>query len=258
MPRAAAVRDLDEKSAAVWLEEIAVVDRPWSVPQLTHAAFLLGRLAASPQVRELASIGEDARSWPVRSYVDGRLTHQILPMLHSEDLWRHPLIAATFDRDLARRMLRAADQVPRYLEEIEASPLGTAHGDACTNNLLVQPDSDDLVLIDYGFWGTQPLGFDLGQLLLGDIQLGRRRADQLNALEDAAVQAYWRGLREEGSDLDRALLQRTHALCMLIFFGLSAMPLEHLHTDTGPRQHRIAAERAAAARFILDLVEATG
>ena len=41
----------------------------------------------------------------------------------------------------------------------------------CTNNLLVQRDSEDLVLIDYGFWSTQPLGFDLSQLLLGDVIL---------------------------------------------------------------------------------------
>jgi len=258
MPRAVAVRDLDEKSGAVWLEEVVVAERAWTVEQLAHAAYLLGRLAASPAVRELASIGEQTRSWPVRSYVEGRVSVQILPMLHSDEIWRHPLVSAAFDADLRGRMCAAADLVSGYIEEIERVPLGTAHGDACTNNLLVQPNSDDLVLIDYGFWTTQPLGFDLSQLIMGDVQIGRRPASCLWRVEDACTPAYIEGLRDEGSDVPAAAVRRAHALLMLIFCGLSAIPVEHLELEPTAELHRIAAERAAAARFMLDLVDATG
>jgi hypothetical protein len=257
MPRAVAVRDLDEKSGAVWLEEVPAVQREWSIDQLARAAYLLGRLAASPAVRELASIGEQGRSWPVRTYVEGRLAVQILGMLRSEEVWRHPLVAAAFDPVLRQRMLAAADRVPDYLEEIERVPLGTAHGDACTNNLLVQPGSDDLVLIDYGFWTTQPLGFDLSQLLVGDVQLGRRPASCLWPVERACTPAYVDGLWDEGCRVEAGVVRRAHALLMLIFSGLSAIPVEHLDAEPTPDLHRIAAERAAAARFMLDLVDAT-
>jgi hypothetical protein len=257
MPRAVAVRDLDEKSAAVWLEEVPAVQREWTTDQLARAAYRLGRLAASPSVRELASIGERARGWPVRSYVEGRLTVQIMGLLRSEEIWRHPLVAPAFDPTLRRRMLAAADRVPDYLAEIEQVPLGTAHGDACTNNLLGRPDSDDLVLIDYGFWSTQPLGFDLTQLLVGDVQIGRRPATCLWAVERACTPAYIDGLRAEGCDVDAGLVRRSHALLMLIFSGLSAIPIEHLDTALTPELHRITGERAAMARFTLDLVDAT-
>jgi hypothetical protein len=257
MPRAVAVRDLDEKSAVIWLERVATIERSWTVAHLARTAYLLGRLAASPAVRELAGIGERERGWPVRSYVEGRVQIQVLPMLRAEALWHHPLIAGAFDARLRARLLAAADRLPEYLAEIEQVPLGTAHGDACTNNLLVKADSDDLVLIDYGFWSTQPLGFDLSQLILGDVQLGRRPASSLPEVEDAVLPAYVEGLQAEGCDVDPVVVRRAHALCMLIFFGLSAFPLEHLDQQPTARLHEIAAERARAATFILDLVDAT-
>jgi hypothetical protein len=257
MPRAVAVRDLDEKSGAIWLEDVAPVARQWTGEELAHAAYLLGRLAASPSVHELAAIGERARSWPVRSYVEGRLTVQILPMVLGDEVWQHPLVAATFEPALRDRMRAAAARVPSYLEEIEQVPMGTAHGDACPNNLLVQADSDEIVLIDYGFWTTQPLGFDLSQLLLGDVQIGRRAATCLWRTEEDCFAAYVEGLRDEGCDSPTAQVRRAHALLMLLYTGLSSFPLEHLAHEPTPERHRIAAERAAMARFILDLVDQT-
>jgi len=257
MPRAVAVRDLDEKSASVWLEEVPTDPRIWTEAHLARAAYLLGRLAASPAVRELAGIGGNPDGRPVRGYLQGRLFLQILPMLRSEEIWQHPLVAPAFDADLRRRLLDAADQLPRYVDEIEEMPAGASHGDACTNNILVRPDSDDLVLIDFGFWMPQPFGFDLGQLLLGDVQLGRSPAHDLVGNEKACTSAYVEGLRREGCDVDGARVRRAHSLLMLIFSGMSAIPGEHLDSPPTPELRRIAAERATAARFMLDLVDAT-
>jgi hypothetical protein len=44
---------------------------------------------------------------------------------------------------------------------------------------------------------------------------------------------------------------------MVLFSGLSAVPFEHLGAPPTPELHRIAAERAASARFILDLLAET-
>jgi hypothetical protein len=64
-------------------------------------------------------------------------------------------------------------------------------------------------------------------------------------------------LHREGCDVDAARVRRTHALLMLIFSGISAIPAEHLGSAPTPELLRISAERAAAARFMLDLVDAT-
>ena len=68
----------------------------------------------SPRVLELAGIGGDEFGRPVRSYLNGRLTHQVLPMLRSEETWQHPLVAGAFDADLRNRLLAAVDRLPGF------------------------------------------------------------------------------------------------------------------------------------------------
>ncbi len=113
------------------------------------------------------------------------------------------------------------------------------------------------MLIDYGFMGPGPLGFDLGQLLIGEVQLGEREADCLPGLEARCLAAYVEGLHSEGCEAAPELVQRAHALQMLLFSGLSAIPFEHLGKPPTAKLQRIARERAQAARFMLDLVAAT-
>ena len=112
-------------------------------------------------------------------------------------------------------------------------------------------------MIDFGFWMAQPLGFDLGQLLLGDVQLGRTAAIDLPRHETACATAYVEGLGAEGCQAESALVLRSHALMMLIFSGMSAIPFEHLGATPTPELHRVAAERASMLRFMLDLVDST-
>ena len=81
------------------------------------------------------------------------------------------------------------------LAELDDVPVLTLHGDACTRNLLVRRGSmnEGFVLIDFGFWGRGPVGYDLTQLLVGEVQLGERPADELPALEAACLRRTSRG-----------------------------------------------------------------
>jgi Ser/Thr protein kinase RdoA (MazF antagonist) len=154
--------------------------------------------------------------------------------------------------------MRAATAcLPQMLDELDAMPVGTLHGDACTRNLLVEPGREGFVLIDFGFWGRGPLGFDLTQLILGEVQMGERPADELPELEAACLAAYAEGLRAEGTEVPVHTVARAHALLALLFTGLSAVPFEHLGEPVTDELLRVARERAAAARFLLDLVDAT-
>lgn len=255
MPQAAGVFDLDHKSASIWLEAFTPEPAEWDTARYSRAAYLLGRLAASPRVRERAKVGQFDLT--VRAYAEGRLTHQVLPMLRDPGIWHHPLVAGAFDEALHARLLRAAARVEDLVEELVDVPLGTAHGDACPNNLLVTAEHDGFVLIDYGFWNEAPIGFDLAQLLVGDVQIGRRGAASLRVTEEAILTAYIEGLRAEGCELAESDVRRAHALQLMLFTGLSTLPFEHLAAAPTPVLHRVAAERAAIARFSLDLLDAT-
>ena len=58
---------------------------------------------------------------------------------------------------------------------------------------------------------------------------------------------------DEGVDVDVDRLRRAHALLMLEFAGLTSVPFELLEAPPTDEGLRIATERAAAARFMLDL-----
>ena len=259
MPVALHVAFLDEASASVWLPALDVIEHDWDTADFVHAAYLLGRLAGRADVAELAALGDaDGGPRTVRTYVEGRLDVQVAPALRSDDLWQAPWVAGAFDADLRGRLLAALDAVPSFVDEIEAMPATTAHGDACPNNLLRTAGSDAITLIDYGFWSRQVVGFDLGQLLVGDVQIGHRSAATLPETEAACVPAYVEGLAAEGVDIGADTVRRAHAMHLAIFTGLSAplMDPPHPGADLGELAHT-ARERAALSRFCLDLVDAT-
>jgi hypothetical protein len=257
MPRAYAVVDIDAESTALWLEDVAVVDARWDRAALVRAAHLLGRLAASPRVRPLATVADPGRRRTIRTYAEGRVALQVVPALHDDALWRHPVVAPAFDDALRRDLVAAAGRLGAVVDEIEALPHGVAHGDACTRNLLVAADRPELVLIDFGFWGPAPLGFDLGQLLVGEVQLGERSAAELPGDEQECLAAYVRGLRAEGCAVDPATVERAAALAMLLFAALPSPPFDLLDAPPTPAAIETSRQRAAAARFVLDLVEAS-
>ncbi|TNM39471.1 hypothetical protein FHP29_11255 [Nocardioides albidus] len=255
LPRALGVHDIDEGSYSVWLEPVPVAETAWDLARYRRAALLLGRFAGSPHVRSLADVG--GHEWTIASYVEGRLGHQVLPILGSEDVWRHPLVEGAF-ADLRPRMLGAVERLPALTAELLAQPVLVGHGDACPNNLLVRPDRDGFTMIDFGFFGPVPVGFDLGQLLVGEAQLGRCAADDLAARDEACLTAYAEGLAAEGVELDLPTVRRAHALHLLLFTGLSAIPFEHLGAEPTDALRAMAATRAAIARYSLDLLDQTG
>ena len=259
MPVALHVAFLDDTSAAIWLPALDVVEHQWDTADFVRAAHLLGRLAGSPAVAELAELGDaDGGPRTARTYADGRLAAQVAPALRSKELWQAPWLEDAFDADLRAGLLAALDAVPSFVDELEACPAGTAHGDACPNNLLRTTGSDDITLIDYGFFSRQSLGFDLGQLLVGDVQIGRRDAATLPETAAACLPAYVEGLRAEGVSVGTDTVARAHALHLLVFSGLSAPLMDP--GAPGADADALAAEareRAAISRFCLGLVDVT-
>src|SRR4051794_6026266 len=255
MPRAYEVVHLDELSAAVWLEAVDVDSVRWDLDRYSRAAHLLGRLAASPRLAPIGAIGA-VPDLP-RAYYFGRFETQVLPPLHDDGVWQHPGGAAAFNDKLRDDMRAAADSILARLDELDDVPVLTLHGDACARNLLVRRDDDGFVLIDYGFWGRGPVGYDLTQLLVGEVQPGERPAGDLPAMEEACLTAYVEGLHAEGEAVDLDVVRRAHALMMLLHSGLSAVPFELLEGDPTAEKVRVARERAGLARFTLDLADAT-
>jgi hypothetical protein len=63
-------------------------------------------------------------------------------------------------------------------------------------------------------------------------------------------------LHADGSQATIAQVRRSHAILMTIFHGLSAIPFEHQDTAPTDALRHIFRQRADAARFIFDLLDA--
>lgn len=255
MPRAAAVAELEGPLAVMWIDAVETVEATWDEDRYARAAHLLGRLAAARATRALATVGDfhlDATH-----YLSGRLSMQVVPILRSP-VWDHPGLAAF--ADLREPTLARIPDLAAIAAEIDALPRLAAHGDACPNNLLADPaDPDGFVLVDFGLWNELAVGHDLTQLLVGDVQIGRRSASALGglaALSQLLLTSYADGLAAEGLALDLAVLRRSLALHLFLFAGLTALPFEMLD---GPPEALAAVveDRAEVARFSLALLAAT-
>ena len=253
MPTCRGVFDLDELSAALWLDVVQPDPVDWDDAVYARAARAIGRLAASPRTRELAGVGGQPAG-PLE-YLAGRVEHQVVPMLMADEPWAHPLVAGAFDHSLRDRLRACAARAGEIAGELAALPERAAHGDSSPNNLM--PVGEGFVLIDYGFWSPQPVGFDLAQLVLGETQLGRFPVDRLPDLDALCLASYVEGLREEGDDTPEPVVARGHALKSLLYTGLSSVPWEHLGSPPSEELAELARARAAIATYAMDRADAT-
>ncbi|GAA3579432.1 hypothetical protein GCM10022197_41130 [Microlunatus spumicola] len=230
MPRCLGVTPLDEGSAVVWLEAVTGVLATWTDDDLARSARALGRLAGSSAVAAVADrVGHPYGPVMARRYWQGRLSMQFGTAYRDAALWHHPVLAAEVDDAARRRLLGLLDAAPGLVAEIEALPLLSAHGDACPNNLLLTPAS--VVAIDWAFFARLPLGFDLTQLVVSEIELGRTPAATLARRQAVALPAYADGLAAEGLTVDADALLRAHRVLAALTAGVAAVPLERLDED---------------------------
>jgi len=253
-PRALGVFDLDATSSSIWLEAVPPRPAVWDTRRYERAAYLLGRFSGSPGLAPLAGLRHV--EWTLSTYATGRLALQVVPALESEEIWGHPLCAA-FDEELRDRLRAAAARSLAIAGEADALRRLLSHGDACPNNLLASERDDGFVMIDFGFWGPAPVGFDLSQLLVGDVQIGKRSVEGLRRLDEAITAAYVDGLRAEGCELPESVVRRGHALCLLLMTGLSALPFDLFERTVDEETMRLAADRATIARYAVELLDAT-
>ncbi len=266
MPRALRVEERPDDTATVWMEAVEASPAAWDQEAYVEAAGLLGRMSGSSRVDGLAAI--DPQPWHVQHFVVGRLGHTVLPGLFDDATWEHELVAPHFG-DLRGPLTGVADHLDALAEEFAAMPHRASHGDACTNNLLRHPSGRGFTLIDFGFWRPQPVGFDLSQLLVGDVQVGRQDVGDLPARATACLEAYAAGLADEGLDVPIEEVRRGHAVSLMLFNGLPSLPLEMLQEEAalaaqGPvdddfraRLDHWARQRAGIARYALDVLAQT-
>ena len=169
--------DVDDTTAWLWLEGLDTSPRrvAWSLPELADAAYGWGAFAAQG-VAIQADV--QCQPWAARTWVRGWVaSFGALGADHAlahEGCWRHPLVRERLPvsaRAAFVRLMAAADPL---LDRLDALPRTVAHHDTQWNNLFQEEAKEGrgTVAIDWGFFGTAPIGEDLGHHIGLNVFLG--------------------------------------------------------------------------------------
>ena len=272
------VKHIDADHIALWLEYIELQPGRWNLADYQQAAYLLGRLAArrrhgaviNARLPAICRTGLPGES--LCFYVRSRLMQGTVPALRDPVFWRHPLITAalrqvgdpTLPEDmqaladrLPEDMQALADRLPEILDLLADLPQTHAHGDASPQNLLRPAhEPGTLVVIDWGFGDLLPIGFDLGQLLVGLAHAGETDPDELAAIDAAILPCYLDGLAQESYDVDPGLVRTGYLGGLAVRSALCALPFEQLR-DPAPSGDVLAlfATRLRLTRVMVDLAK---
>jgi Phosphotransferase enzyme family len=257
----------DTDHMGLWWEFIEQRPGRWELADYRLAARLLGQLAA--RRRDGAAINEalPAMARTVRSegsalrfYTSRRVLTGVLPVLAAGGVWRHPVLAgalrAAGDPDLPADMLALGERLPRVLDTLDELPQTYAHGDASPQNLL-RPANEPgtIAVIDWGFGTLLPVGFDLGQLLVGLAHATVADLAQLPAIDAEIFPAYLDGLAAEDYKVDPAQVRAGYLGSLAARSALCAIPFEQLGREPADAQATaLFGRRIRLTRFMLELV----
>jgi Ser/Thr protein kinase RdoA (MazF antagonist) len=234
---------------------VRLADADWDRARYAGAARLLGRLAARMTRSE-------ARLPPSFSRTPGEvlrlhfLERELfgLPVLRSDAVWNHPLVADAADPALRADLRDLAERAPALLDALDTLPQRYVHGDASPQNLLVPAEEPDgFVAIDWSLIGPAAVGFDLSQLLVGRVHTGRLPAAALGALLDTVVAAYAAGLAEEDDPVPAETVRQGAVGSLVVRSAFSALPLAALADPPRPALAALVAERVRLTRHLVDL-----
>jgi hypothetical protein len=254
LPALYLVEDLGNDRLGVWMEDVTTSDQPWDIETFRRAARVLGGLAARRSDAELVAACEVPPGQGLRRYVDSRIHGWFRPMLDDDSVWRHPALAAAVDGRLRDDLCWLHGQTAAMLDQLDLLPQAMPHGDASPENLLVPAAAPDtFVAIDIAFSTPHAVGFDLGQLLVGLVHAGRLPAATLPAIHDVLVPSYVGGYQAGGGTVDTGSVLHGYILTMMLRSGFTSLPFEALDGPVTEDLHRLAHERAALTRYIIDL-----
>jgi hypothetical protein len=254
-PRIFAIDDLGDDRIRIWMEDVPNTAATWDPARYRAAARRLGRLAGRTH-RDGSPADAPPLFGGLRMLWGMRISNTLVPVLRDDATWRHPLMTAVemSDPTLRGDLLALADQAPSIIDRLDRLPRGLAHGDACPQNLLPDPDRPSgFVAIDWGFANLGPLGSDLVQLLAGRADNGELDGDDLPPIQEAILAAYLDGLADERVEASPVGVRLAFLGGLVVGKAFSALPVERLG---GPADDRTVASflaRARYARYLLDL-----
>ncbi|MBB3035782.1 phosphotransferase [Hoyosella altamirensis] len=254
---------------ALWWECVDLDPEPWRADDFARTAYLLGRLAAKRRPgaavnARLPAICHQRRfGGALRYFVTTRVQQAELPILRERSTWQTPLLAQALavvdDPELPEDLARLADRLPAILDQLDRLPHTFAHGDASPQNLLIpRTDRDERVVIDWGFGTLLPIGFDLGQLLVGLVHAGEMAPTELENIQSVIVPAYVEGLAEDRYWCAERDVRQGFLGSLVARSALTSIPTELLDQPVTDDNQELLVDRLLLTRYLVELAKDLG
>jgi hypothetical protein len=260
----------DADHMSLWWEFVHERAGTWTLADYRLAARLLGQLAArrqaGAQVNEaLPAVARNAHDGgsALRFYASRRVFGGMLPVLQSGQVWQHPVLTEalrlTGDQHLPADMVALGARLPQVLDMLDDLPQTYAHGDASPQNLLLPAGEPGIIaVIDWGFGTLLPVGFDLGQLLVGLAHAGQTDPAAIPAIDAEIFPAYLAGLAAEDYKVEPAQVRAGYLGSLAARSALCAIPFEALENAVpGQQTAAMFAGRMELTRLMLDMAAET-
>jgi hypothetical protein len=221
-----ATDDVDETTAWLWLEELdpSTDGQTRSLSELAAMAYDLGAFAAQggSMVGDVLSLSWAARDW-VRGWTSTFLGLSGAHALTHPGCWTHPLLRDRVPESTRQALMDVINSREQMCSRLGALPATVAHHDPKASNLFRERTTtgERTVVIDWGFFGTAPIGADLGHHVALNVCVDSVHPREAVEHDRLATDAYLAGLRDFGWRGDEADVRFAAAasgsLQMLVF-----------------------------------------
>ena len=198
----------------LWMEHVRDEAGAWTLDHYARAAHALGcwnaaYLAGNPLPDAEWLCRGHARAW--------------CEALSPENAWEDSTVQQFFSRDLRTRAMQMWSERERFYETLERLPQVFSHFDFQRRNLFWRrnDEADEIVAIDWAQCGIGSVGGDLYSLIGASAVLLEWPADRLDELEEAAFNAYVRGLRDGGWQGDAGLARLGYTAWIAPYWGMA-------------------------------------
>jgi hypothetical protein len=186
----------------LWLEDIADSNiGNWTLDHFAFTAHQLGKLNATNFSDYMR------KAYPWLSIDRNRQWIKMMPNW-KDVLWDHPIMLNHYPPPIENPFRQMLVESERFLSKLDLLPKVLCHGDTYPTNFMARNGKNgkmQTVALDWALMGIQPIGDDLGQFVLGAINMLKGSDEDL--IQESLFDAYIAGLHENGLQIDPTLVR---------------------------------------------------
>jgi hypothetical protein len=216
----------NETGAWAWIEHIQeCTGKRWLLEDFQRAARWLGQF----QGAYLNSTPLPQQPWLSRTFfrsiwAEGDWWFPFMDPASESNAWNSPIVQSAFPEDCQPRVSQFLSERALFFDANDRLPQVLCHNDAHRRNFMwaISPDNgqEELVAVDWAFFGPGAVGNDLGELAGNSLYFLDYPVDNAMALLESILDPYLAGIAENGVKIDPRQVKLGYLIGLTFWMGL--------------------------------------